>query len=607
MPDINEQIRETQEIYAQLREAYQADSAGWSQIPPPGETDVITDNYSNTMRNLSHILPGGAANLRTRLLEEIYLRVGNQSEAVRIYQQRFGSVIFRDVAEYFERIKQAFASFETQAALDHFITTGHSAAGNFDTLFTNPYERALQKVWQHLRERHAALASCTLDYQKAELYSQDIVGIYIYNILEIEGIGLEPSESSFRSYGYEPVCGGCERVISETSLRVTIGPISFCESCTEYWGRCHNCGDLTCESTGGRWTDNVESWVCRRCRLNCRECRARLTRESAYEHNEYNYCRDCHAQVSVILNHSTNVLDYYPFFGQPKDGIWYGVELEVETTRSANNSQRIALAKQVSEAMDGFAIVKHDGSLENGFEIVTAPATMEIHAEKWQKFMNLGLPLESWDTGRCGMHVHFSRGPVKPSHLARLMVFTYANGNRAMIETIAGRSLSDTWGRRYAEITSNWKLTNFAGVIDHQSGGWAGQSYRRENYFDDSGRARSRTILLPPKIVSLKRESKEMGRKMANPNRYTALNDCNDNTLELRIFRGTMGYRAFMKNMEYTRASLEFCRPGRVSFKDLENPNAFCQYVASEGKEFPYLKRFLQKFSYLPRKNIVKT
>ena len=58
--------------------------------------------------------------------------------------------------------------------------------------------------------------------------------------------------------------------------------------------------------------------------------------------------------------------------------------------------------------MSGFALCKHDGSLENGFEIVTAPATLSVHKDRWAKFCekNYADSLSSWNTATCGMHVH---------------------------------------------------------------------------------------------------------------------------------------------------------------------------------------------------------
>jgi hypothetical protein len=66
-----------------------------------------------------------------------------------------------------------------------------------------------------------------------------------------------------------------------------------------------------------------------------------------------------------------------------------------------------------------------------------------------------------------------------------------------------------------------------------------------------------------------------------------------------------MNFNAFMKNLEFVKASIDFCRPGLVSFKDLENLNVFVQFVDANGKTYPRLKKFLAKFGYIQGRNSV--
>ena len=374
--------------------------------------------------------------------------------------------------------------------------------------------------------------------------------------------------------------------------------------CRARMGTCGYCGDQTSVWQGGERHDET-FWTCRSCNIHCRQCGDRIAPDSAHEHNDRNYCETCYEDVCTVLSHDANVLDYFPFLGSPKDLIFYGIELEVEP-RESHSHLRIELAKDVKDIFDGYAIVKHDGSLVNGFEIVTVPATPEIHAEKWKMFTEHKLPLESWDSPRCGMHVHFSSRPIKPSHLARIMVFTYARNNRGMVEVIAGRNLHNSWGQRYAELTSEWRLNQWVGVTGPE-GQLLGPSCRQEYYEDSRGRQQVRSVRIDPPVMRNSGKGNRWTLKRPSGNRYTAINATNPNTIENRIFRGTVNYEGIMKNLDFVRASIAFCRPGTVSFKDLENPNVFGQFVAHNSKDYPHLYKFLVQFRLAPRKERTAT
>jgi hypothetical protein len=105
-------------------------------------------------------------------------------------------------------------------------------------------------------------------------------------------------------------------------------------------------------------------------------------------------------------------------------------------------SPRYSVEEKAQEVLDklgeDFAITKHDGSLINGFEIVTAPAPLEEHYKRFEKFRSKtkGLTCES---GRAGMHVHVSRAPLTQLQIGKLLVFINDPNNRPHIKKIASR------------------------------------------------------------------------------------------------------------------------------------------------------------------------
>ena len=65
----------------------------------------------------------------------------------------------------------------------------------------------------------------------------------------------------------------------------------------------------------------------------------------------------------------------------------------------------------------GFASCKSDGSLDNGFEIVTGPSSLEYHKTKWERLFQIQdcvKIIKSWNTDTAGLHIHIGRKSLTP-------------------------------------------------------------------------------------------------------------------------------------------------------------------------------------------------
>ena len=78
-----------------------------------------------------------------------------------------------------------------------------------------------------------------------------------------------------------------------------------------------------------------------------------------------------------IHNYSTRVEGMLKFKAKKvkPSTIYLGCELEYET------NDRSKAQIDVGKLLKGHALMKSDGTIRNGFEIVTCPATMDIHLE----------------------------------------------------------------------------------------------------------------------------------------------------------------------------------------------------------------------------------
>lgn len=264
---------------------------------------------------------------------------------------------------------------------------------------------------------------------------------------------------------------------------------------------------------------------CDRCRCSCYDC--------GCNYSECDRCL-CTPPRRVINDYSHRVTDDLVFLGNPPDGVYFGVELEVNTRHQYEEDDKAA---EVLELLgEDFAECKHDGSVDPGFEIVTAPATLDVHRERWLRFLdasrdggenNRPSNISTQRLNQCGMHVHISRpGDL---HVGKMLVFMNDPKHQARIESIAGRS------------SNHWSQYQEKKIKDAIAG-----------YFG----------------------------------RYEALNITNRDTVEVRIFRATTRASSFFRNLEFCHAMYYWTRDASVRNLTWEE---FVNYVRRHAGEYPAL------------------
>lgn len=250
-------------------------------------------------------------------------------------------------------------------------------------------------------------------------------------------------------------------------------------------------------------------------------------------------------------SHLINSYSYKPrpyFFGTASYHM--GFELEVE---SGGNS-RADGAEVITNALGERIYLKEDGSLSDGFEIVTHPHSLDEYQRNfdWSALNQLRrLGFRSWDTSTCGLHVHVSRTAfgnpnsrrdiVKiQAHELRFMKLIYDNDRQ--ISRLAGRTSS------YAT-------------------------------FEDKG-------CLVRKV------------KYGNQNngRYSAINSENSETLEVRVFRGSLKPERVLMALELVQCAVEYTRGLHVSASNKAlSWMMFTRYVADNASTYPHLFAAMEK------------
>jgi len=340
-------------------------------------------------------------------------------------------------------------------------------------------------------------------------------------------------------------CEKCESIFSTADDRNVIdGAELWCQSCTDQSAHfCDVCESMFSGYTYG--TDDSNNTFCEGCYNNetsyCEEC------DATY----YNGCDTDHE--SEDDNRLIHDYSYRPdprFFRHPDEEshrLYFGIEIETEVRGQSYEGRRTAAEYAVKLEQQGLAYLKSDGSLECGFEIVTHPMTHRYYANAeslWEVVRTLKTEYDmmSWGTKTCGLHVHISRsGFSGGSHQHRFLQLVY--NNKKLYELLAGRSAS-----HWAKFDDNVDPITNQKSLKHK--------------FDRGG-----------------------------SDRYSAVNTNNRNTLEMRIFRGSLNPRFIKSAIDLAHASVEFTRT--MSVKEVIDDGLSCikliQYIESKPDLYPSL------------------
>lgn len=229
--------------------------------------------------------------------------------------------------------------------------------------------------------------------------------------------------------------------------------------------------------------------------------------------------------------------DYQPeweFHGTDSK-VFLGVEMEIEAGVGTNPG---AGARLVHENAYGLALVKNDGSLDYGIEIVTHPMTYQWAIGYWPWRILDRLRDEGFCTmDTCGIHVHVSRdGFDGPAHVYRWLAFIYRNPEP--IQALAGRGSVE-----YSE----WSRSTRNRIKDHAKGD-------------------------------------------RDERRYVAVNVQNEDTLEVRMFAGSLDPNVIQAAIGFVDASVEYTR--QLTSYDINHNDgwsfaAFRQWVIDQGRWEP--------------------
>jgi len=307
----------------------------------------------------------------------------------------------------------------------------------------------------------------------------------------------------------------------------------YCSICNEYH---HSCID--------KFLYNDCNYCCqihisRMCR--CEKCGGYYTRGCLKRNNNGNYlCSGCllldkyDEKCRVNGYYFKNEVRYYVdknmYVDNPDKFLGVGIELEVD--RAGENNLN---AEKTVKLLNDEVYIKHDGSLSNGFEIVTYPHTYNaLMSMNWEDTMRelILMGYRSHDAVTCGLHMHISRGFFTDKGIQNLMYFY--DRFRPQLLKFARRdsNQADRWANRWSNSRTKNDILN-----------------DEERLFNHYNMSRNHSA------------------------RYRAVNIINPNTIEIRLMRGTLNYNTF-------KATCEFIFKTALNANNIKNVNSLKEWLS---------------------------
>ena len=267
-------------------------------------------------------------------------------------------------------------------------------------------------------------------------------------------------------------------------------------------------------------------------------------------------------EVNVLDGSRIQQYDYHPDFylqhlaDESDSDLHLGVEIEIDKGGENNNSARI-----ITAVMGADVYAMHDGSLSDGFEMATMPATLNYHMNyiNYKDAFDVASALgyRAHDTRTCGLHVHINRrffGSAKATQ-----------GIKAAFMTLI--------------LERNWsEMVKFSRRDYHHIEEWANARDLSDDVYSDDT------------------DSEIVGKFYDKyDDKYVAVNTQHSSSFEIRIFRGTLRYETYIATLQFVsnlahiaKECTTLTRAQQITFDDIVNYNRYPElvnYLATRGMQ----------------------
>ena len=366
------------------------------------------------------------------------------------------------------------------------------------------------------------------------------------------------------------ICADCGREIdteNEEYFETKNGDI-ICSDCRdEYYITCEGCGELIhiddtieAEDTSGYWCDD-----CAQDNFSTCDCCGEWFHNDELTYNSNDdcyYCADCYDECDDYDDFITSYHEHkgqYEFYKTDKEAkkpLYFGFELEVEQGIGCSIYNNNEEAKNIYDLIGDLVFYERDGSLNNGFEIISHPQTFKYIMKNRNKYKTMLQHLIdnkyiSHNSNNCGLHIHLTRDYFTTNEIDKLQLLIEKFKNELTI-----------FSRRTPQQISHWS-----------------------SFISDKHNTDTEPI-----------DIKYIKKYKDNYNRYYALNLTNSNTIEFRLLRGTLKYNTFIASFELLNNMVKIVK--NTSVKNIDTLKF--EDIVNYGKNNKHLK------TYCIEKNLIK-
>ena len=370
-------------------------------------------------------------------------------------------------------------------------------------------------------------------------------------------------------------CAYCEDMVYKEDC-VTTEYGQYCRTCfEENFVLCSDCGCFE-HIDNAHYVSSRNDYICDSCYLDdyatCESCERVFHLDDLEWNDDYDcyYCRECDEEYnsdSPIASYHTHKNHHRPIFhtengiqNDDSNNLFLGAEIEVD-----NGNYREETAREVIDIMNDFLYCEHDGSLNDGFEMITQPATLNYHKSIMNKYKEAFDTLirngfRSHNTTTCGLHIHFNRSYLgangsqeQEMAIVRLLYLTEKMWDD--LSKFARRNLENCrWAKKYNKDAQD--------VV---------KEIKENNY----------------------------GNEIVAGDRYMGVNLTNRTTIEFRIFKGTLKLNTYIATLQLVDLLVNLAKDNSISITDLQN------YTFEKIIEIAIDKNYNEMIQYLQERRMM--
>lgn len=332
-------------------------------------------------------------------------------------------------------------------------------------------------------------------------------------------------------------CDDCGTYVMRSDINEVSGGNYVCDRCLDNYVKCYEC-DVYHPIENTNYLENLDINVCVRCfdryYAYCDRC------EAYYHINNSCNCEE-EEEYNTIHNYSYKPdAIFYRLKELKKKTLFLGIELETENFSGSLYSTN-EIAEKV-QSLTSFIYLKEDGSLTNGFEIVSHPFSWNWYRKNKSIFSKILSTLRdskfrSYQSGNCGLHIHLTR-----NYFTNLEVYKIVKFFECEKDFITSLSQRNNGSTHYCQKN-----------IDN------------------------------PKYIAKNKYGSD---------RYRECNLTNCETIEFRFFRGTTNEASFLKAIQFCFSFTNWIK--QASLNDI-NKKSYYQFVLNNKKSNKHLIDFIER------------